>query len=317
MKHLKIETVSSLGYGFKYYLHILQKENADLYIGHTEMSMALAKALIEGGRKVAFDFEDWHSKDLLIKDRAYRPIRLLEQLESYLLKNSFFCYTTSGVMAEAMSKYYNLPRPNIIYNSFLAADRKNIDGRAQDVIHNTTPSLYWFSQVIGPGRGLELILKALQFTTIPFQFHIRGRITEEYKDYLIKAMPGHIELYVHDVVPPSELLSRTSEHSIGLAIEEITPESRNFTITNKFFHYLQAGIPVLATKTAGQLEIAKIIPEAICPVERDPRIIGQTLDVLLNSKERLYAMKQASWRAGENYFSYEQDSCRLLTFLHQ
>src|SRR5690606_38335737 len=111
VKWFGLGTIGALGYDFKNYLKKLEKENADLYIGHEEMGMALAKELLKKGHKVAFDFEDWHSKDLLPKDRRYRPIKLLESLEKHLLNNANYTYTTSESMASALSSYYKGPKP--------------------------------------------------------------------------------------------------------------------------------------------------------------------------------------------------------------
>ena len=81
VRFLKLQTRHALGYGYKTYLKRLVKENADLYIGHEEMSLPLIIDLKKKNKKAVFDFEDFHSEDLLPKDRRYRPISLLESYE--------------------------------------------------------------------------------------------------------------------------------------------------------------------------------------------------------------------------------------------
>ncbi len=315
VKYFGVQNVWALGYDFNNYLKKLLTENADIYIGHEEMSMALGKELIKKGKKVAFDFEDWHSKDLLPYDRAHRPIKLLEHLENYLLNKSAYCYTTSDAMATALSHYYNAPKPQVVYNSFLASSRMNMDGHYKDIKHHQLTSVYWFSQVIGPGRGLELLFEALPMVQTPFQLHLRGRISDNYRQLLITLTPKHIELYFHDLVSPEELISRIAEHDLGIAFEETKPESRNYTITNKVFHYLQSGIPILATETAGQSEVAQKSPNAIKVVKRTSKKIAKALDEILDNKQELVHMKTASWQLGKNVFSFENQETLLLRML--
>ncbi|WP_299228493.1 hypothetical protein [uncultured Psychroserpens sp.] len=318
VKYLNIETINALGYNYKYYLKQLEQEQSCIYIGHEEMSMALSKALLEKGFKVAFDFEDWHSKDLLPEDRVYRPIKLLERLEAYLLEKATYCYTTSEAMSKAMVSYYNTSRrPKVVYNSFLASDRELIDGLNKDIIDQNLPSVFWFSQVISEGRGLELLFDALSYCKVSFQLHLRGEVSRDFKAKLISKTPKEIELYFHDLVLPNQLISRIAEHDIGIAFESTEPKSRNYTITNKVFHYLQSGIAILATETAGQKEIEAKAPEAILLIERDSKEIAKALDRLLSDANRLELMKTSSREAGKHNFAFESSKEQLLHMLNE
>ena len=315
VKYLGIGTYAALGYNFTAYAEQLIVEHADLYIGHEEMSMALSKRLIKKRKRVAFDFEDWHSRDLLPKDRTYRPIKLLEHLEAYVLKNAEYTYTTSEAMAIAMATAYNTKQPEVIYNSFPVAGRKTIDQLTKDRQNRSIPSLYWFSQVISEGRGLELLCDALQLTTTPVELHLRGRITEHYQQTLKGLLPAHVLLFVHDIVPVTELISRIAEHDIGIAFEEAAPESKNCTISNKIFHYLQAGIAILATQTKGQAEIKALASEAMCLLEQQPQVIANAIEDVLQQPEQLKKMKLASWEAGQAIFAYENEAIKLKRFV--
>jgi glycosyltransferase involved in cell wall biosynthesis len=312
-----IQSTTALGYDFNSQLNKLLSEKAEVYVGHQEMSMALAKELILQGKTVAFDFEDWHSRDLLPKDRVYRPTKLLERLEKYVLENAAYCYTTSEAMAVAMSSYHQVPKPLVIYNCFFVAQRDMIDQQNKDRQHNETPSVYWFSQVISKGRGLELLFDALPFVKNALQLHLRGSIDSRYQSELQDKTPKHIELHIHDLVLPDELISRIAEHDLGIGFEESQPENKNYTVSNKIFHYLQSGIPILATETAGQIEIAQKAPEAITIVKRNPIDIAENLDTILSDVVRLNLRKEASWIAGKELYAFENQASRLIRMLDE
>ncbi|MFN7860877.1 MAG: glycosyltransferase, partial [Pseudanabaena sp.] len=62
-------------------------------------------------------------------------------------------------------------------------------------------------------------------------------------------------------VSNGELLSRIAEHDIGLALEIPYCFNKQFTISNKLFQYLQAGLAIIATNTEGQSEFLSRYPE--------------------------------------------------------
>src|SRR5262249_61364981 len=63
--------------------------------------------------------------------------------------------------------------PRVVLNVFPKAQRPSSPKSAEPVLPVT---LYWFSQVIGPGRGLEDIVRALGRTPAgSAQLHLRGQ----------------------------------------------------------------------------------------------------------------------------------------------
>jgi hypothetical protein len=49
-----------------------------------------------------------------------------------------------------------------------------------------------------------------------------------------------------------------------LAIEENVNANKDLTVSNKILQYIQAGIKVFATDTAGQVEVQAYFPDRIC-----------------------------------------------------
>jgi len=162
-------------------------------------------------------------------------------------------------------------------------------------------SIHWFSQTIGPGRGLESVFEALDGLQGNWQLHLRGGVWK-YGPWLERVCPSAVRarLTVHVLVGPEELPSRIAEHDIGLACEQKTPASRDLTITNKVFQYLQAGLAIVASETAGQKEAAGSAPGAmrLYPAEDIGQLRG-TLQALVTDRKQLRLMRQAAWEAEE------------------
>ena len=312
VKKLSVQTPFALGYAAKRYLPAALKLNADAYICHQELGLYCGTKLLKHHKNIAFDFEDWYSEDLPLQSRSERPVLLLKKAETTALKYGGYCITTSNVLAAKLSEVYKSKAPGVIYNVFNS--RKDLLLKEKDF--SDPLKLFWFSQTIGPGRGLERFIKLTTAIKTRLELHLLGNITTEYKTYLNEALPLQHNLYFHDVVPDQGLASKIAEFDIGLALELNTPLSRDYTITNKFFQYLQAGLPVIATETHGQNEaFEKLRPGFMLSQAPDKDEMTRLANWLNNKAELVAARKRAIEAA--KYYNWEIESEKLLAHVEK
>jgi glycosyltransferase involved in cell wall biosynthesis len=282
---------------------------ADLTIVHTELPFCIGVDLIARGRRVAADFEDWHSRDLLASARASRPMRLLQRTERTLMRHAAYTSAPSEAMAAALQLAYGGPRPVVIPNTF------PLQGDPAPLPRKTPPGFFWFSQTIGEGRGLEPFLAAWTLTREASQVTLLGDIDDAYKEHLLGLVTEAKRkgLNFLPIVSPEALPLAIASHDIGLALEPETPESRFLTATNKVFQYLNAGVAVVATPTAGQKEVLSRVAGCGIFVDlADPGAMALQLDALLASGARLAAMGAASRAGAVREFCWEKSSAGLL-----
>ncbi len=309
------ENVWQLGYAYRALRHAALNTPADLYITHNEQAMAVGVELLRQGWRVAVDMEDWFSEDLLPEARRDRPLRLLAHLERTLLTAGSFGMCTSYAMADALATFHQHPPPKVIYNTFPWRDRHTLDGQFKDRRSLTRPSLHWFSQTIGPGRGLQDLFTALHLVPHDIEIHLRGKFVPGYKELLISAMPPDwvSRIFFHEPVHNDELFSRIAEHDVGFGGERVSCRSRDLTVSNKLFHYLLGGLAVVASDTAGQREIAAESEGAIrLYSEGDPVSLAKQLNMLLTSREALESTKAAALNVARTKYCWEMDEARLL-----
>ena len=299
-----------LGYGAYSMLSAALAARADLTIVHSELGLWVGDQLLNRGFQVGVDFEDWFSEDLPLSARASRPIEELKSLEAKLINRCKYCLTTSKAMATSMAEAYAAPVPKTVYNSFPYAEREQIDGEIKDRKDTKLPSIHWFSQTIGPKRGLETLMSALPQLTCLAEIHLRGSCSESACQWLNSQIPQAWQPYVfiHPTVANSKLLSRIAEHDIGLALEMDEILSRDLTVTNKLFQYMQAGLAIVATDTTGQREVLSLLPdsEQIVP-GGSSAAVANALNTLLSSSEKLRKAKHESVMLAEK-LSWE--TCR-------
>ncbi|HYD20432.1 MAG TPA: glycosyltransferase, partial [Flavipsychrobacter sp.] len=276
--------------------------DADLYICHIDCSLYVGKKLIQRGKKVAFDLEDWYSHDYLV---ASRPVEMLKRLEKFALKHGAYVTCPSYAMADAIYEEYGIGKPDVIYNGF---PQEKLLHQAMHV----QPSLVWFSQTIGPGRGLEKMIAVLQKIQTPLSLNLIGDVSDRYRlelETLFERCRQH-KLVISPQVKHNELHGLLSRHIVGLALEETFPPSRDTTITNKILQYLQAGLRVFATGTKGQCEVAADFRNAVCVVSPDDLDEWTTeLQKLVSEKE--IDREEIVARFNEKY-SWEAQEIKLL-----
>ncbi|MFM7887719.1 MAG: glycosyltransferase, partial [Pseudanabaena sp.] len=312
------KTVRSIG--VKEMLKYAQIAKADLTIVHSEGGLWIGSHLLEQGLRVGVDFEDWFSEDLLPEAQVNRPKQQLKSLESCLINECNYCLTTSEAMAMAMAQAYNAKLPTVIYNAFPWMERSQLDGKICDRQNLNLRSIHWFSQTIGQGRGLEVLFQSLQYISQPVEIHLRGNYPESSRRWLEPQIPPEWRdrIFIHPTVANSELLSRIAEHDIGLALEIPYCSNKQFTISNKLFQYLQAGLAIIATNTAGQSEILSQYPEVgeLIPVN-DPIALANAINNLVNNYSKLLLAKQAALKVAQSQLNWESQENTILRTLER
>jgi len=283
--------------------------SADLTIVHNEVPHWIGTRLLAEGRRVAADIEDWHSEDLRPEDRRHRPLRLLQKTEHTLLHQAAYTSTTSLALAEALHARYGGQRPHVITNSFplQPAHVRSAPGMP--------PSFFWFSQTLGPSRGLEAFLAAWSLAKAPSRLVLLGEPCHGYKERLLALVPTDFRARIEflPLVPPDELPAIIARHDIGLALEDASIRNRDLTITNKILQYLNAGLAIVASDTAGQREVLNRSPEAgfIAATADEPTFAAQ-LDQLLKDSARLHASQRAARQLAEDCYCWEREAPRLI-----
>ena len=307
---LEIESAQTLGPAGAL-LKLARSVSADLTIVHTEIPIWAAQHLMADGRRVAVDVEDWYSEDLLYADRQSRPIKLLRHAEETALRQAAYTSATAQSMADALTAAYQCAPPIVIRNSFPLQPRSRVETPAT----TGAPSFIWFSQTIGPGRGLELFFAAWARTTQPSKVYLLGDERPGYRQKLLARLPAarRGDLHFIPLVTPEQLPGKLAEFDIGLALEPRWPLNRNITITNKILQYMNAGLAVIATDTAGQKEVMAAAPDCGLLISaHETTEYAAKLDALLGDPARLRATQLAARAAAEREFCWEQETPRLL-----
>ena len=237
----------------------ISSQPADFVYGGTTGALAsVAEAAADLGVGYGIDLEDFHSgeHDDTNGDREHA---LAERIEGAVIAGATLVTASSPMISSAYASKYGVT-PVTIHNTFSIAPAEG------DTIPVGRPlRLYWFSQTIGAGRGLDDVIRASGHVAVPVELHVRGHAPAASVGAL-RALQADVApkltLVVHEPVPPDEMVPLARGYDAGLSCEEPAVLNRRLCLTNKIFTYLAAGVPVVLSRTPAQAALAPELGDA-------------------------------------------------------
>ena len=286
-------------------------EPADLIYGGTTGALAaVAEAAKRSGIPYALDLEDFHSAESDAPDASLR-FELVSRIEKAVLRNAVFLTTSSEHIAEAYREQYGV-EAGIVHNTF------PLPAEPPDFVRVDPEKLrvYWFSQTIGPGRGLDDAVVALGRAGVAAELALRGRPHLDYVEQL-KQLAGAkaplLEVTHQLPAAPDAMVDLSRGYDAGLALERMVPRNRAMSISNKAFTYLLAGVAVVMTDTPGQHELGEDVGCAAALVPPgDIDALASAFRQWADDPSMLARAKRAAWDAAVRRWRWDHPKERGL-----
>ena len=296
---------------FPEFKNLINKNTADLYIGHTLQALPIvAWAAKNDGAKFAFDAEDYHraeTTDKILNNFA-------EIIENKYLDVAEYISTASKFISEAYRKHFEVQKIVTINNFFT---HNALVPREQ--MNKSKPiKIVWFSQTIGLNRGLkEFISKLVLLNPNFFELHLRGTSDESIRTHLLENVStGWInKIFFYPQCNPRELSFWLQGFDIGLALEPGFSFNNEIAISNKIFQYFNSGLAVIATPTTGQKWVIQQAPDAGVILSPD-----SNLDILKSwaeDRSNLEDAKKAAVIAAKTKFDWDDEKKKLIEIIKQ
>jgi len=290
---------------------------ADLYIAHNLGALpAAARAARAHGARLGFDAEDYHAGQFADEgaDEAMKAAVL--RLERHYVPACDSITAAAPGIAEAYRSFSRCGLPPCVLNVGSLTERPSA---SPPPTSRTGPlTLYWFSQTIGPDRGLEDVVRAMgQMRDAPIELHLRGNWASGYesrlRDVAREAGARAESIDAQPPAPPADMVRLAARHDVGLALEPGATANNRIAVSNKAFTYLLAGVAVIATKTPGQQWLMDQMPDAgwVYRPGDVPALVA-LLRSCLEDRSRVAAARAAAWEYGTTRFNWEIEATAFL-----
>ncbi|MDB5150374.1 MAG: hypothetical protein JWQ57_4394 [Mucilaginibacter sp.] len=313
-KYLAELAISRAGY---FLLREARKYDADIYIGHNLGALpATVKAAKTNKRPCGFDAEDFHRFEMSNNKTDYDVI-LKATLENRYIPRVNYLTASSPLIAEGYQQLFPDKNPVIILNAF----PRNLNIQQPGINKDSPIKLLWFSQTIGPNRGIEDIISALHLLkTYPFELHLLGYLPIDTKiafiDKLIEKSP--IAVYFHEPIKSDELSIFSSQFEIGLALEPGFSVNNDLALSNKIFTYLQAGLGIIASDTRAHSDFLGQYPAIGKIYEKgSPQALADILLYYHQKRDKLFEARKAAFDIADKLLNWENESKRFLKLIEQ
>jgi|WetSurMetagenome_2_1015567.scaffolds.fasta_scaffold07141_6 glycosyltransferase involved in cell wall biosynthesis len=238
-----------------------------------------------------------------------------KMIERSIVPRLKYMITVSDSIADLYHKEYGVSPVvvrNVAYSSseIISADRENFGIGDEELL------VVLQGAGINPGRGAVEMLDALKLVSGVHLLIIgSGDAMNDIKKK-VSTLELNEKVTFLPQMPWTEMMKYTKACDAGLSLDKDSCLNQRYSLPNKLFDYLSAGIPVVASPLP---EISKIIKEFNCGIITDEvsaTSISETLIKLRDDRALLLTLKKGAIKASE-ILTWEMESIKETSFFRE
>ncbi len=298
----------------------LLRTDADIYHAHVEKALpACYIAARLRGKSLIFD-----APDLTLSDPAimrWHTLRLLSvRLLAYMVSRCTAVITASPHYVPELRSLYHASHVTVVRNvpAYRAIPQSDRLRKYLGIGPDVRIALYQGS--IQPNRVLDKLVHAAKFLAPNIVIVMMGQAeasTRSQLEALIASEGVSDHIKIVPAVPYKELLDWTASADIGLTI--FPPEyslSIRFTLPNKLFEYLMAGVPVLSSQLDAVVDVIHAYDVGQVVPSLAPADLGAAINAMLADQTTLERMHHNALHASQHDLNWEKESLQLIQLYH-
>lgn len=236
-------------------------------------------------------------------------------LERRLIRRSAAQVTVSAPIARWLEQRYHLQHVELLPNYPEAGPEPRSDLRSRIDPQRLPPEapIVLYLGGLMEERGLEALVQSIPLLRSDAHLVLLGRGTLEDSLRRLAAEMG-VDQRVHVLapVPPDEVVGWAASADLG--VSPIAPSllSYRYSLPNKLFQYMAAGLPVVASDFPQVRDVVIGSDAGLCVDTTDARQIAMAIDSLLADRDRCHAMGRNARRAVEEHYNWDVAARTLL-----
>jgi glycosyltransferase involved in cell wall biosynthesis len=225
-----------------------------------------------------------------------------KKIERFSVPAFIHGYTVNQQISNEFKKMYNVNYEVI----------RSIPLKKELVIPVKKERYILYQGAVNEGRSFETLIPAMKYINAPLMICGDGNFLEATR-LLVKQNGLEEKIFFRGKVVPGELSEITRNAWIGITIFENVGLSNYYSLANRFFDYIHAGIPQLCVDYPVYREINDQYEVAVLVNDLGPENIALQLNTLLEDN-LLYDRLQQNCIAAREVFNWQEEEKKLIHF---
>ena len=288
--------------GWRFYLaynwtlwKLLRKQQYDVYLANDlDTILGVFHGSAHHAKRI-FDAHEWFEEVDELQTKPFVRWVWKTIANKYIPKFTH-CYTVNQWLADTFSKAYSTDF-TVVRNIPL---KKNNEEALPHAIQEALPKDFILYQgVINSGRGLDKVISV-------WTKDLPSLVIAGYGDEMIRLQEYAKQEGKSDQIvwlgriTPSLLPSITNKALLGLHLLDTASKNYRYSLANKCFEYMHAGLPMLTVRTPIHENLYQKAPYFFMLEDLQPEHIVQGIEQCL-TEEAQHSMRQAANKAKENF----------------
>jgi len=241
-------------------------------------------------------------KEIVSRPRIYRAWKWIERRT---VPHFRYGYTVNSVIAEAFHHMYGVNYEVI----------RNVPVLRDDAIPLKENKYILYQGAVNEGRCFESLIPAMKQVNATLLICGNGNFMDEAQRICRENALENKVVFLGKVAPEA-LRTYTLNAWAGVTLFDDVGKSNYYSLANRFFDYMHAGVPQLCVDFPVYREIVQKYPFALLTANTDPVNIANSLQRLLDD-EALYKTLQMNCLAARQQLNWQQEEKKLLNYYQQ
>lgn len=255
---------------------------------------------------VIYDSHEIYCENIGISDNRMKRF-FWKTIERFLIKRVNCVVSVSNAAAAKLAEIYKIPLPTVVTNAALPVEDALLHNKAKEKFEVLSHGKYY------EGRGYETFVRAAALLKdySEIRLVLRGfgvlekelhRIADEkgVKDNLVFELP----VLVNEMVPYA------ARSHVGIAITEPINVNFEYTVSNKLFEYIAAGIPVIMSDVPEHRYLNEKYKFGLILKDNTPECLTEAILKFYKDKD-FYSQMESSARKMRESINWNSEAKKL------
>ncbi|MBS1575472.1 MAG: glycosyltransferase family 4 protein [Bacteroidetes bacterium] len=250
---------------------------------------------------------DAHELFCEMQEIVSRPFiyKVWKRIEKFTVPSFQQGYTVNRIIADEFKKLYNVDY-EVIQNTPVLKEL---------IIPEKNERYILYQGGVNEGRSFDTLIPAMKMVNAKLVIAGGGNYLEQTKKLVTDNELNEKVIFTGRLLPP-DLYQYTLNAWIGLTLFEDTGLSNYYSLANRFFDYMHAGLPQLCMNYPVYAEINKTKPVAVLIDDLSPENIAAKLNQLLKN-DVLYVDLRQNCMLQRKVYNWQAEEKKLINFYKQ